>query len=133
MDPIIIDHMKQCLAASEAQDVAALNAYYAPSFENIRMDRFGNVVRIGKDKFIENVHSWSGTDNALPPAGDVIFLDTVSYGDYCSLLMRLERQDYFILYHYVWHTAGGHYTIVREFIIEEDLSDVLRLLRPASN
>jgi hypothetical protein len=60
---------------------------------------------------------------------DIQILETDTYDDHGSLLMRRMKEGKPVLYNFVWRLREGEPTqIVREFTVEEDLSELIALV-----
>lgn len=111
-------------------DLEKIDTVYAPDFENVRVDRKGNVVTLTKGMFMQRFREMAVQGEKQEPTDDVVFLTTSIYDNHGSVLMSRLEDDRSALYNFVWRMQDGTPTeLVREFTMDEDISYLVQILQ----
>lgn len=94
------------------------------------MDREGRTIAFTKPQLMMRFRQLKAQGAGYQSSDEFLVTDT--YDDRASLLMRRIKQGKHVLYNSVWRLHEGRPTqIIREFAIEEDLSDLIMLVEGA--
>jgi len=130
----LVDAMREYLAAGVAMDLARLETLYDDDFENLRVDRAGQSVRLTKAHFLQQFAAMAARGQALEPADDATFPASTTFGDTGIVVMRRVKDGVPVLYAFVWRLRDGRpSTILRELSFEDDLTNLLRIIEAASD
>jgi hypothetical protein len=132
MQQNLVDAMRTYLDAGATMDLDRLDACYDEEFENLRVDRAGQVVPITKAQFMQRFRDMKARGLSLEPADDATFPAATTFGECGMIVMRRVKEGTPVLYAFIWRMRDGQpATILRELTFEDDLTYLIQLIRAA--
>lgn len=130
MNQLLVEAMRDYLAAGESMDLERLGGYYDDAFLNPRVDQAGQVVPITKAQFMQRFADMTANGMTLEPADDASFPTTTTVGDIGIAIMRRVKDGLPVLYAFLWRLRDGQpTTILRELTFEHDLTDLIQMIQ----
>ncbi len=130
MNTDVIKEMNKYFAAGATLDIEVFDEIYHSSFENIRVDKKGNIVTITKEQFMDTFRKLKSKNQSLSAGmpDDIQYLGTNEYGPYCSFLIKRMKEGSPVLYNFVWQNIENKWFIIREFTVENDISKLVEMM-----
>lgn len=126
----LIEMMEYYFKMGKNFNLEKLDALYANDFENVRMDKAGRMVKIGKAAFMERFRMIKAQGLSHGADNDIEILGTSVYDTMGSVLVKRNENNTPALYNFVWRMADGEpKELLREFTVEEDLSGLLEMMK----
>ncbi|NUR30835.1 MAG: hypothetical protein HOV83_34140 [Catenulispora sp.] len=131
MNEALVDAMGSYLKAGLEMDVDALDAFYDPEFENVRVDQAGRTITLTKDAFMSRFRALREQGQRIGESiDDASFPATTDLGDQAAIVMRRVKDGVPVFYTFVWRVEDGRpTTILRELTFDQDISYLLKMVQ----
>jgi len=122
--------MQLYFKAGKELNLEMMYKLYANDFENIRIDKAGQIIRIYKAQFMQRFQSMKAKGLTHGPGDDIEIIGTSFYDNLGSVLVRRNENEQSALYNFVWRIKEGNpIELIREFTVEEDLSKLIAMTK----
>jgi len=130
MEKKLIEIMQLYFKAGKELNLEMMYKLYANDFENIRIDKAGQIIRIYKAQFMQRFQSMKAKGLTHGPGDDIEIIGTSFYDNLGSVLVRRNENEQSALYNFVWRIKEGNpIELIREFTVEEDLSKLIAMTK----
>jgi hypothetical protein len=134
MEKKLIEIMQLYFKAGKELNLEMMYKLYANDFENIRIDKAGQIIRIYKAQFMQRFQFMKAKGLTHGPDDDIEIIGTSFYDNLGSVLVRRNEDGQPALYNFVWRiNEGNPKELVREFTVEEDLSKLIALIKSSGD
>jgi hypothetical protein len=126
----LIEIMQLYFKAGKELNLEVMDKLYANDFENIRMDKAGQILRIYKTQFMKRFQIMKAKGLTHGTGDDIEITGTSFYDNLGSVLVRRNENEQPALYNFVWRiNEGNPKELIREFTVEEDLSELIAIIK----